>query len=104
MKEDNERTWSTILTRRWNAPPGNRSQHGRTNDWSNSYANIKVEESDVAMVRDLIERTHYPYSTNVTIQEIVLDELEKYFNGRESAQEAARYIESRVKIYLGEQM
>ena len=32
MKEDNKRTWSTILTRRWNAPPGNRSQHGRTND------------------------------------------------------------------------
>lgn len=76
---------------------------GKTNDWSSSYANIKVEESDVAMVRNLIERTHYPYSTNVTIQEIVLDELDKYFNGRESAQDAARYIEGRVKIYLGEQ-
>lgn len=76
---------------------------GKTNDWSSSYANIKVEESDVALVRSLMERAHYPYSTNVTIQEIVLDELEKYFEGQESAQEAARFMERRVTIYLGEQ-
>lgn len=73
-------------------------------DWKNDYPGIVVDETDVAYVKSLMERTSYPYSTNVTIQNIVQDELLDFFNGKGTAQETARKIESRVKIYLSEQM
>ena len=54
MKEDNKRTWSTILTRRWNAPPGNRSQHGRTNGWSDrSKDELGVRPEHIHGIEDL---------------------------------------------------
>ena len=73
-------------------------------DWKSAYPDVVVNETDIAYVKALMERTKYPYSTNGTIQEIVQDELADFFSGKENARGTAKRIEKRVKIYLGEQM
>lgn len=63
-----------------------------------------ASQEDVDKVLELIERAETRYKYSVDIQNIINEEAESYFRGQKDFQAVAEIMESRVGIYLGEQM
>lgn len=61
-------------------------------------------DEHIQKVVDLIDSVSAMQSWDTTIADIVLDEAGAFFAGDRSAEKAAEMIQSRVKLYLGEQM
>lgn len=72
--------------------------------WAEYYGNHKVTQEDVETAEALMNGINHVYSDNTTLEEIVLEQAEKYFSGDLSAQETASMIQSKASIYLKEQM
>ena len=83
-----------------------------TKDMQQAYAGVTslfpilqsvYEEMAPEDMKDLIEAASGRCVSNSPIFDIVWDEAQGYFAGNQSAAQTARYIQSRVSIYLGEQ-
>lgn len=72
--------------------------------WAENYGNHKVTQADVERASTLMNSANYVYNDNTVIIEIVLEQAEKYFSGYITAQEAADSMQSKVCLYLHEQM
>lgn len=60
-------------------------------------------DEDKALFRDMIANTYWDNSMEVrTIQDIIMEEVQPYFAGDKSAQDAARLIQNRISLYLAE--
>jgi len=62
-----------------------------------------VTQADVDLVLKLIESTFGVAGIDESLMNIINENTEDFFNGRSSAQEAARIIQSRVSRYISEQ-
>jgi len=63
----------------------------------------KLSQSDVDALRYLIDNIVNVWNDEVTVWGIVSESATDFFDGRITAQDAARIIQSRVSIYLSEQ-
>lgn len=59
-------------------------------------------EEDIAKMRELIASLNTAREIDDTIEIIVLEEVEAFYNGDKSAEEVAGYIQNRVQTYLNE--
>lgn len=59
-------------------------------------------EEELAPIVDLLENAEVAVTNDSTILDIILENAEEYFDGEKSVEEAAKQIQSRVKIYLNE--
>lgn len=74
-----------------------------TSVWSQHYE-LKATRGDVDIIEKLVSEAAYSISTNGTIRGIVLGEVENYFSGFESSLEAVKQIQSKVNLYIAEQL
>lgn len=63
-----------------------------------------ASQADVDAVIQLIERAETQYGYNIPIQNIINEDAQSYFSGQKDFQTVAEIIQSRVGIYLSEQM
>ena len=61
---------------------------------------VTQEEADG--IRQVISRIDGMYDENNILMEIILEEIEPYFAGQKSVDEAADIIQNRVQLYLNE--
>lgn len=71
-------------------------------DWEYTYHVVTREEADRAM--ELIEVAQPAFAADEEMLSIVREEAEAFFKGQKSAQDVAGIIQSRVKIYVNENM
>jgi len=62
-----------------------------------------VSQENIDMFRDVINNTTRIRDYDETLWDIISETASDFFNGRHTAQDAARIIQSRVSIYLAEQ-
>lgn len=74
-----------------------------TSNWSNYYG-VKATQEDAALTEMLVSKANQSAVVNNTVREIVFGEAEKFFSGNATAQDAAEQIQTKVKIYLSEQL
>lgn len=71
--------------------------------WDEFVVNLpNASETDIAKIEDLINSIDHPMQKDSKIIEIILDEADAYFTNQRSAEETAKVIQSRVKIYIDE--
>lgn len=63
----------------------------------------KNSEEDVAMLKSYIKGATMFYYADPTITDIIIEEADMYYAGDQSAEEAAKKIQSRAGLYLSEQ-
>lgn len=63
----------------------------------------KNSEEDVAMLKSYIEGATMFYYTDPTITDIIIEEADMYYAGDQSAEDAAKKMQSRASLYLSEQ-
>ena len=63
---------------------------------------LKQEEAD--QILELINTTTKVFNTDDSIVNIVIEEAAPYFEGQKSAQDVAKLVQSKVSLYVGEQM
>lgn len=68
-----------------------------------NFENALASDEHIAKIMALIDSECAMPSNDMTINDIIWSEGDKYFSGRLSAQEAAENIQSRVEQYLAEQ-
>lgn len=61
-------------------------------------------EADVQFIKSLIDSATQIQSTDQTLNQIISDEASAFFAGDKTAEETARLIQSRAKLYISEQM
>lgn len=71
-------------------------------DWEYTYHVVTQEEADRVM--ELIRVAQPVFIANDEIIEIVNEEAEAFFKGKKSAEDVAGIIQSRVKVYVSENM
>ena len=59
-------------------------------------------ESDVTMLKDLIEKAESTKSSSVVIKDIIREEAMAYFSGQKELDMVVDIIQNRVKVYLNE--
>lgn len=59
-------------------------------------------DEDIAKMRELIASLNTTREIDDTIENILLEEVEAFYNGDKSAEEVAGYIQNRVQTYLNE--
>ncbi|MGX8699405.1 MAG: extracellular solute-binding protein, partial [bacterium] len=72
-------------------------------DENNRIELYAMEEADCAKLMDLINATTHIYQYDETLWNIISDECAAFFAGQQSAEDAARLIQSRMNIYVNEQ-
>jgi len=68
------------------------------------YPNYELSQKEVDMARSVIEGASKIYASNETITNIITEELAAFINGAKSAEDVAQVIQSRVSIYVSENM
>lgn len=63
-----------------------------------------ASESTVNRVREIIENVSLEANYDEQVYKIILEEVQAYFSGSKSKEDVANIIQSRVKIYLAENM
>ncbi|MCL2821348.1 MAG: extracellular solute-binding protein [Oscillospiraceae bacterium] len=63
----------------------------------------RVTQADIDLIKSLIDSTFGIVSYDEALMNIINENTSDFFNGRSSAQDAARIIQSRVSIYVSEQ-
>ena len=67
-------------------------------DWEYTYRPCTQEDADILM--ELINGARGTYNYNTELFGIITEELEPYFSGQKSAEEAASVIQNRISLYL----
>ena len=67
-------------------------------------ANYHLSQRDADRVLESVYNVKHPYSGEAHVLKIVSEEAEAFLNGVRSAEEAAKIIQSRVSIYVSENM
>jgi len=67
-------------------------------------ASYPLTAAEVALMRDAIDNITTSYAGDSKIMSIVSEEVDAYINGARTAAETARIIQSRVGLYVAEQM
>ena len=67
-------------------------------------ANYHLTDAEISVARDLIENVTTSLSGEATISVIVAEEVGAFINGIRTAEETARIIQSRVGLYVAEQV
>lgn len=63
----------------------------------------RFTDEDKALFKDMLANTHWDNSMEVqTIQDIIMEEVQPYFAGDKTAQDAAQLIQNRISLYLAE--
>jgi len=68
------------------------------------YGDYPLSQRDVDRVLESIYSVKYPHSGEAHVMKIVTEEAEAFLNGVRSAEETAKLIQSRVSIYVSENM
>lgn len=67
-------------------------------DWEYTYRPCTQEDADILM--ELINGSNGTYNYNTELFSIITEELEPYFSGQKTADEAAAIIQNRISLYL----
>ena len=68
------------------------------------WENRVLTQEDVDKVMTLIDATYGFANVDTILMNIIMESAEDFFNGRNSAEEIARIAQSRVSIYVAEQV
>lgn len=80
-------------------PSGGTSSVGY-GDWEYTY-HIPTEE-EIARIKELMENAVLTFSADEQIMNIVIEEVEGYFQGQKTVDDVAAIIQSRVQVYVNE--
>ena len=71
--------------------------------WTTMFEN-KVTTEDVKITEELLKSTLYTVNDNTILDKIIFEEAQEFFSGQKTAKDAAENIQSRVSLYMSEQM
>ena len=67
------------------------------------YTDVPLTDEEIEKCRKLINGTEIYLREDVQVATIIGEEAEGFFSGKQTAEEAAKIIQSRVTLYLQEQ-
>lgn len=70
--------------------------------WSGGMYNGEIREADIELAREILGSAAYCGSSDQELTALIVKMSSHYFNGSETAQEAAAALQQRAKLYVGE--
>ena len=76
---------------------------GGFSDGTNEYNFYAMKQAEADMLKNLIDSCSMVMSQNTSLNDIISEEAQAFFNGQKSAADTAKMVQSRVSLYVKEQ-
>lgn len=76
---------------------------GGFSDGTNEYNFYAMKQAEADMLKNLIDSCSMVMNQNTSLNDIISEEAQAFFNGQKSAADTAKMVQSRVSLYVKEQ-